>query len=184
MAAGLRCNAMPPLAQALTPWHDFYVLLGTASATMVGLLFVAASVAGGVFSQNRSGALRIFLSASVVHFSSILATCLMVLAPVRWWELLGGIILAGWVFGLAYSGMAWRDTAHGDLRARIDLEDRIWYAVLPAVGYLFEAGAGVAFALQLGLGCAALAMSVGGLLLVAIHNAWDITVWSIIRRRE
>jgi hypothetical protein len=91
MAAALRCNAMPPLAQTLAPWHDFYALPGTASATMVGLLFVAASVAGGVFAQNRSGALRIFLSASVVHFSSILATCLMVLAPVRWWELLGGM---------------------------------------------------------------------------------------------
>jgi hypothetical protein len=94
MAAALRCNAMPPLAQALVPWHNFYPLLGAAYATMVGLLFVAASVVVGVFSQNRSGALRIFLSASVVHFSSILATCLMVLAPVQWWELLGGMILA------------------------------------------------------------------------------------------
>jgi hypothetical protein len=94
------------------------------------------------------------------------------------------MILACGVFGLAYSAIAWRDTAHDGLRARIDREDRIWYVVLPAVGYLFETGAGVALALRLSLGGAALAMSVSGLLLVAIHNAWDITVWSVRRRGE
>jgi hypothetical protein len=89
MPAALCCRAMPSPAQALAPWYGFYALLGTASATMVGLLFVAASVAGGVFSQNRSGALPIFLSASVVHFSSILFT---------WWSsplCSGGRCLAG-----------------------------------------------------------------------------------------
>jgi hypothetical protein len=175
---------MLPLAPALAPWHDFYALLGAASATMVGLLFVAASVGGRAFAQSRSGALRIFLSASVVHFSSVLATCLMVLAPARWWELFGGMVFGCGVFGLAYSAIAWRDTAHDGLRAKIDLEDRIWYAVLPAVGYLVEAGAGIALALRFGFGCATLAVSVGGLLVVAIHNAWDITVWSITRRGE
>ncbi len=32
---------MDPFAQAVTGWHDFYVLIGTAAATLVGLLFVA-----------------------------------------------------------------------------------------------------------------------------------------------
>jgi len=38
-------NAALPLAEALGRWHEFYMLLGGASATMVGLLFVAATVA-------------------------------------------------------------------------------------------------------------------------------------------
>jgi hypothetical protein len=71
---------MPTLTESLRHWHEFYTLLGTASATMVGLLFVAATVGSGVFSTDRRGALGMFLSASVVHFSSILATCLIVLA--------------------------------------------------------------------------------------------------------
>jgi len=29
-----------------------------------------------------------------------------------------------------------------------------------------------------------LAVAMGAMLLVAIHNAWDITVWSVTRRRE
>jgi hypothetical protein len=184
MMSSADVSTAPLLAQVMAPWHDFYALLGAASATMVGLLFVAASVGAGVFSSSRRGALRIFLSASVVQFSSILATCLIVFVPVSRWELLGGMIFACGIFGLAYSAMAWRDTAQDGLRAKIDLEDRLWYAVLPAVGYFGEAGAGLTLAVGHGLGCAALAGSVGGLLVVAIHNAWDITVWSITRRRE
>jgi hypothetical protein len=34
------------------------------------------------------------------------------------------------------------------------------------------------------VGCMALALSLGLLLVVGIHNAWDITLWSITRRQE
>lgn len=76
---------MPPMNEALATWHDFYALLGEASATMIGLLFVAASVGSGVFSQSQRGAVRMFLSASVVQFATILGSCLVVLAPFRHW---------------------------------------------------------------------------------------------------
>ncbi len=175
---------MQPLAQALAPWRDFYTLLGEASATMIGLLFVAASVGSGIFSQDRRGPLRMFLSASVVQFACILAGCLIVLAPLQRWQPLGGMILACGVFGVAFSGLAWRDMVLDGLGAKLDLEDRFWYAAAPAAAYLFETGVGAALMLRLSLGCAALAVAMGALLLVAIHNAWDITVWSVTRRRE
>ncbi len=35
---------MTPFDQVIAGWHDFYVLLGTASATLVGLIFIAASL--------------------------------------------------------------------------------------------------------------------------------------------
>ncbi|HVC59253.1 MAG TPA: hypothetical protein VND19_02670 [Acetobacteraceae bacterium] len=175
---------MLPLADALGPWREFYTMLGTASATMVGLLFVAATVGAGVFSNDRRAALRVFLSASVVNFSLILAACLVVLAPVRSWVLLGVVILGCGLFGLAHSCVAWRDTLRDGLIKAIDLEDRVWYIVLPIAGYLFVAASGVTLALRLDVGCAALALSMGALLAVGLHNAWDITVRSITRRRE
>jgi hypothetical protein len=175
---------MPTLTQAMAPWHEFYALLGGASATMVGLLFVAASVTAGVFSADRRAAQRMFLSASVVHFSSILAGSLIALAPIASWVLFGALVTAGGIFGLLYSGMAWRDGVRDGLTSRIDLEDRFWYAVLPAIGYLFETASGVALSARMDIGGAALALSLGVLLLAAIHNAWDITIWSITRRRE
>jgi hypothetical protein len=173
-----------PVTDALAHWHEFYTLLGTASATMVALLFVAASVGSGAFTSSRRAALRVFLSASVVNFSTILMACLTILAPLASWVVLGSLIMACGLVGLAHTCMALRDTLHDGLFARIDLEDRTWYLVLPMVGYVFVAAAGVTLALQLDQGCEALALSMGMLLLVGIHNAWDITVWSITRRRD
>jgi hypothetical protein len=170
---------MPPLAE----WHEFYTLLGTASATMVGLLFVAVTVASGAFSGGRQAALRVFLSASVVNFGLILVVSLIELAPVRSPILLGTLIVGCAGFGLAHSGLACRDTMRDGLIALIDLEDRILYIAMPILSYLFVAGSGVMLALRLDLGSIALASSMALLLAVGLHNAWDITVWGIIRKQ-
>jgi hypothetical protein len=41
------------LAAAIQRWHDFYVLLGGAAATLVGLTFVAASIGAGVLTSSH-----------------------------------------------------------------------------------------------------------------------------------
>jgi hypothetical protein len=89
---------------------------------------------------------------SVVHFSSIVAACLIILAPIQSWLLFGVLILGCEMFGLAYYAIAWRDTVRTRLSASIALD---------------ETGSGTRR-------CR----------LVGIHNAWDITVWTITRRRE
>jgi len=35
------------VVEALKQWHDFYILVGTAGATLLGLLFVAVSLGAG-----------------------------------------------------------------------------------------------------------------------------------------
>ena len=172
------------LADSLASWRDFYSLLGTASATMIGLLFVAASVGTGVFSTDRRAPLRVFLTASVVHFGSVLAVCLTLMTPLRSPVLLGSLVSAGGVFGFGYCCIAWIDTVRDGMSKRIDLEDRTWYSALPIVSYLLEIGSGVALALQCWAGWPSLAGCMGALMVIGIHNAWDITIWSIGRRRE
>ncbi|HTW71577.1 MAG TPA: hypothetical protein VME47_16940 [Acetobacteraceae bacterium] len=168
----------------LHAWYPFYSLLGAASATMVGLLFVAASVGSGVFTSGRRAALRTFLSASVVNFGLTLASSLIVLAPLPNGQWLGTMILLCGLFGLAHASLAWRDTLKEGLIRSIDFEDRVWYLALPILGYLGVAASGVLFALEPAAGCTALAISVAALLGIAVHNAWDITLWIITRRRE
>ena len=171
-------------SDTLAHWHDFYTLLGTAAGTLVGLLFVAATVGAGVFSSDRPAPMRVFLSASVVHFSSVLVVSLIVMAPVESAVILGVMILTCGLVCIGYYGLLWRDAVRDGLAARIDLEDRVWYAVLPVVAYLAEAASGIMLALRSEAAWMALAISLGALLLVGIHNAWDITVWSITQRRE
>ena len=148
-------------------------------------MFVAATVGSGVFSSDRRAPLRMFLSASVIHFSTILVACLVVLAPGHSWLSLGLMIAGCGIFGLAYYALTWRDMVRdGGLIKSIEWDDQVWYAVLPVVGYLFETASGIILALRLSQGSTALSLSMGMLLVVGIHNAWDITVWSITRRRE
>ena len=175
---------MPPMADTVASWRNYYELLGSGSATMIGLLFVAATVGSGAFSSDRRAPVRMFLSASVVHFTGILAVSLIIMAPLQSQILFGTLIVAGGLFGLAYYGATWRDTVQDGLIKKIDLEDRIWYAFMPVGGYLLEAASGVMLVMGLTPGWPTLATTMGLLLLIAIHNAWDITVWSMSRRRD
>src|ERR1700744_5128480 len=89
-----RGNAeMQALSNELTSWHEFYTLLGTAAGTLGALLFFAGSFASGVFSTDRRAPMRIFLSATVVHFSSVLVVSLILLAPINDWTVLGALVL-------------------------------------------------------------------------------------------
>lgn len=174
---------MPSPHDTLAAWHDFFVLLGTAAGTLVGLLFVAATVGSGVFSLDRRAPLRVFLSATVVHFSSVLAVSLIILLPLTNWLLLGAMVLVCGLVGLGYSGLALRDSVRDGLITNIDWEDRTWYGVLPVLAYVTECAAGGLFACDTAAGCAVLAAAMGLLLVVGIHNAWDITVWTMTRRQ-
>ncbi len=51
----------------------------SAGGTLIGLMFVAASVSAGSFSWDKRHALRLFLSSSLVQFASVLAAGMAVL---------------------------------------------------------------------------------------------------------
>lgn len=175
---------MQALPDVLGPWHEFYSLVGTASATLIGLLFVAASVGSGIFSMNRPHTVRAFLSSSVVHFTFVLTACLVASAPIRQWAILGTLaaILGG--AGLAYAGLVWRTMVRSGLTGNLDVWDRLLYGRIPVVGYVILAASGGVFFLHTTFACDMLAVAIGVLLLAGIRNAWDITIWAVTRRRD
>ena len=163
----------------LASWRDFYSLIGAAAATMVALLFVAASVGTGVFTAARPAGLRFFLSATVVNFATILLASLIMLAPLDFAFGHGALIAALGLFGLGYYTHAWVETRRDGILAKVDFEDRLWYGVLPVIGHLIEAGSDAALIARAPHGPEALAGALGLLIVVGVHNAWDITVWVV-----
>ena len=69
------------LASEWHDWHDFYMLLGTASAALVALLFVAVSIGASFLTPERSVATRTFMSPVVFHFSTLLLISLIAMVP-------------------------------------------------------------------------------------------------------
>jgi hypothetical protein len=99
---------MLPPTPDLREWHDFYSLIGTASATLVGLMFVAASIGAGVFTRDHQIGIRSFLSPTVVHFSAALIICLLATMPTQTWPRLGLFQTGTGAIGLVYSAWIWR----------------------------------------------------------------------------
>jgi hypothetical protein len=84
-------------------WHDFYVLLGTSSAALVALLFVAVSIGASFLTPERSIATSTFMSPVVFHFATILLLSLIALVPSHTTASLAvGIALVA-VAGLGYT---------------------------------------------------------------------------------
>jgi hypothetical protein len=175
---------MPSLGQALIEWRNFYALIGDAAATLVALMFVAASIGAGVFTMQHQAGIRTFLSPTVVHFTAILVICLFANIPTEEGTLLGVLLGCVGAVGLVYSGWVWQRMLKHGIAASIDTVDRLWYALLPVPAYLMVIAAGAelwrGYARSLDVLAAALIL----LLLIGIRNAWDMTVWIIDRRQR
>ena len=169
------------LADALRDWHDFYVLIGTAAATLVGLMFVAASIGASYFTVEREHGLHNFLTPTVLHFTATLVACLVVLAPNHGPLSLAIILFVGSIVGLCYSGRRWLVVRRR--KYEIDLADQLWYLVGPLTSYaLIAAAAGLVLSrADPELGLDLLSAGLVLLLLLGIRNAWDMTTWIAVR---
>jgi hypothetical protein len=161
-----------PLGSLLGDWKEFYTLVGTASAALVALLFVAASIGAGFITAERAGGLRTYMSPVVAHFTAVLFTCVVALAPTHTRLSLTLVIGATSLAGLVYAIMILVRL----LRHTKDLPDRLCYGVSPLVGYAIGLGAAWLFGSGYLHAPEVLAAALVVLLIVNIRNAWDLTI--------
>ena len=168
------------LSELLHEWHDFYVLLGTASATLVGLMFVAASIGSTVFNEQHGAALQAFITPTVVHFAAALFASLVIMIPEHTWHSLGALLSVGGLAGTIYSG---RVLVQLIIRHRfnVDVTDRMFYALIPLAGYLLALTAAVLMFLRAPAGAFVMATAMLVLLLAGLRNAWDMMIWIMIK---
>jgi hypothetical protein len=67
----------------LATWQNFYVLIGSAAATLTGLMFVVITLSAGARGRvsSASGALGAFTTPNVVHFGVALLVAAILSAP-------------------------------------------------------------------------------------------------------
>src|SRR5215510_9895325 len=135
------------LSELLREWHDFYMLVGTASATLVGLMFVSASIGASVYNESHRAAMRAFVTPTVMHFSAMLFICILVMVPSHTFMTLGVLLGLGGLFGLGHSGMI-VFTLLVRHRFTVDYSDRMFYALIPVLGYALVLAAGIMLLVQ------------------------------------
>jgi hypothetical protein len=168
------------LADLIEDWHDFDLLVGTAAATLVGLMFVAASIGASIYTEKNRPGMQAFISPTVVHFTSVLVLALLALVPTHEWLTLAGLLALVGVAGGVYSANLWMQLF---VRRRFDVDivDRLFYAALPSLGYLLLLLAAFFLLRQSEAGLDLLAAAQITLLLAGIRNAWDMMMWIVIR---
>jgi hypothetical protein len=165
-----------PLATLAPAWHDFFAIIGTAAATLIGAMFVVVSLGIGFLTRERSVATRTFLTPTVTHMSTVLLGCAVTMVPGLDGNWFAGISGFGGLAGIAYSGrVIWGFNQHEGT----DRDDWYWYAIFPLFGYALLLAAAV-FAVRGAVVSFDLFAAALGLLLIAgIRNAWDMILFLV-----
>ena len=171
--------ALSPLAT----WQNFSVIIGSAAATLTGLMFVVVTLMAGVRVRVSSPteSFAAFNTPNVMHFGAALLVAALLSAP---WQALwqAGLLLglAG-LWGATYVIIVLR-RARRQTDYQPVLEDWLFHTVFPLVSYTALVVAAILLP-----GYPVLALYVIGaatvlLLFIGIHNAWDTVTYVAIEQ--
>jgi hypothetical protein len=156
-------------------WDEFYLLVGSAAAVLIGLIFVVISL---MQDRSRSSVLsgaRLYMGPIVLSVSFVLVVSALALTPGVGRNRIAGVFTVVALWGL-YRGIVscigiWR------VRSEVHWTDIWFYGVIPSLLYIALAGLAYAFWTDFGWATDGLAWIVTGLLLLAIRNEWDLITW-------
>jgi hypothetical protein len=172
---------MTETAQSLLgPWTNFYVMLGSSAAALTGLMFVVLTLIAGTEAVRRTPeGISTYTTPTVLHFATALLISANFVAP--WRSLVHATIVPGLIglYGVVHIVRV-MFLARQFRRYTPDLEDWIWYMILPLISH----GAVLAGAVMLATSTInALFIIAGGavlLVFIGIRNAWDVVTFIII----
>ena len=167
----------------LSAWQNFYMIIGTAAATLTGLMFIVTTLIAGIDARlsTLNAAVSAFNTPTVVHFGTALLLAGVLSAPWQTFSslsLLLGLLGLGMVFySIIVLRRMWRVPHY-----QSTLEDWLWYMAFPLLAHVLL----IVTAFMLPKNPSVALYIVGSvmmlLLLVGIRNAWDNVTFLAIER--
>ena len=159
-------------------WDNFYFLLGSAAAGLIGLLFVVVTLTAGFDHAQASRGAKLYMTPTALHFAAVLSVSAVALAPAL---PIGATAAIFALIGLLGAANAVRASV-GIATPRPETPAAHWsdfwmYGIVPAAIYLALCGVAGALAMRAEWAVDALAALLLSLLLVGIRNAWDLVTW-------
>ncbi len=161
----------------LDSWKDFYVIVGSASAALTGLMFVAVTLISSRGKRGSEETTGAFATPTVVHLCVALLIAAILTVP--WSALWNASLLLGTcgLAGVIYTIVVIRRASH-QTDYHLVLEDWLWHIIFPFLSYI----ALVVAALMM-VSNARLALFIVGaatilFLFIGIHNAWDTVTYT------
>jgi hypothetical protein len=168
----------------LVTWQNFYVIIGSAAATLTGLMFVVITLIVQVRMRVSlpSSGIAIFSTPNIMHFGAALLVAAILSAP--WQALWNAALLLGLLglVGMTYVFIVLWLARHRLAEYQLVLEDWLWYMVLPFVSYTAFVVAAILLPSHPVPALFVIAAGTMLLLFIGIHNAWDVVTYTAIER--
>lgn len=164
----------------LKAWLGFFSTLAESSAALTGLMFVVVTLVTRTDHPETSrDGITSFSTPTVMHFCAALYASVVLIAPWRELAYPSVLIGLGGLYGVVYIARVMSRTK--SLSAYFpDVEDWVWYTILPIVAYSVICAAAVALSFA---PVQSLFVLAGGALLlvfIGIRNSWDVVTFIAI----
>jgi hypothetical protein len=165
---------------ALAPWENFYIIVGSSAGALTGLQFVVMALVAETEVTTDTGEVDAFGTPTIVHFCAVLLISAILSMP--WVEISHAALVVGicGALGVGYTLIVIR-RAKRTKNYKPEMEDWIWHTMLPLLGYvtLLVSAVSIPFNhVPAFFGIAAFALL---LLFVGIHNAWDSVTYMTVK---
>jgi hypothetical protein len=158
-------------------WNDFFFMIGSSAAALIGLMFVVVTLTAGRGRDEVERGKQLYTSPIVFHLAVVLVLSGVAIAP----------DVTDVVFGIISGCLGALGVAVG-LRSAIGIRRRpgapeaatfdiFWYGVAPAILYVGLGAAAVATLYKWHWSTVASAADLMALLLVSIHAEWDLVTY-------
>jgi len=162
--------------------REFYMLIGTAAATLMALMFVVVSLSPHVIAERAGTTVRAFFTPIIVYFTTATLVPAFMISPHVTSLALPLFLILGGLIGLVYLA---RVGGHTQWRLnKLPREDWVWFVGLPILSYLLLMCAAIGIWMRQPFGLYTVETAVLSLLIIGIHNAWDAVLWLAGQPRE
>ena len=167
----------------LSNWQNFYMIMGTAAATLTGLMFVVTTLIAGIDAHlsTLNAAVSAYNTPTVVHFGTVLLLAGVLSAPWQTFSSLSfllGLLALGMVLYSIIVLRRMRQVPH----YQSTLEDWLWYLAFPLLAHVLLIIAAFVLPKNPSSALYIVGATMLLLLLVGIRNAWDMVTFLAVER--
>jgi hypothetical protein len=165
---------------ALTPWENFYIIVGSSAGALTGLQFVVMALVADTGIAPDTGEVDAFGTPTIVHFCAVLFISAILSMP--WPEISHAATVTGisGALGIIYTCIVIRRAKRTKVY-KPEGEDWVWHVILPLIAYVTLLVSAISMRFNhvpAFFGIAAFALL---LLFVGIHNAWDSVAYMTLK---